>query len=133
MIVNDPAVLAEVTVAFARYEAALAQNDAAMLDNLFWRSPRALRYGVGESFYGHDAIAAYRAARPNGVPPRTILRTVITTFGYEFATANIEAIRSGADQIIRQSHAWVRFPEGWRIVAAHVSLAAASNQALLPR
>jgi len=120
--VNDPETLAEVTAAFAAYEAALMANDVATLDGLFWASPHTVRYGVGEMLYGQDEILAFRRARPGGSPQRVLTRTVITTFGPDFATANTEFVREGASRIGRQSHAWVRLPEGWRIVAAHVSL-----------
>jgi hypothetical protein len=120
--INDPEVLAEVTAAFEAYEAALMANDVEALDALFWASPQVLRYGVGENLYGKDEILAFRKARPGGAAQRTLTRTVITTFGRDFATANTEFLRPGSGQTGRQSHAWARLPEGWRIVAAHVSL-----------
>lgn len=122
MQINIPSVLAEVRAQFARYEEALTGNDVAVLDELFWRSPHTLRYGVAENLYGSDAIAAFRAARPGQGLQRTVTRTVITTFGEDFATANIEFVRGDSDRVGRQSQAWVRTPEGWRVVAAHVSL-----------
>ncbi len=122
MIVNDPAVLAEVTAAFDRYEHALVTNDVAALDELFWDSPLTLRYGAGESLYGYDAIAAFRAARAATGLARTIVRRVITSYGSTMATANMEFVREGSDRIGRQSQTWVRMPEGWRVVAAHVSV-----------
>ena len=126
MIIDDPATLAEVTAAFDRYERALVDNDVAVLDELFWSSPQTLRYGPGENLYGHDAIAAFRAARPSAGLARTVTRTVITTYGPSTATANIEFTRDGSARIGRQSQTWVKMPEGWRIVAAHVSLMDAS-------
>jgi hypothetical protein len=122
MVINDPEVLAEVGAAFAAYESALMANDIPALDALFWQSDQVLRYGVGETLYGKDEIDAFRKARPGGSPRRTLTRTVITTFGRDYATANTEFVREGASRIGRQSHAWVRLPQGWRIVAAHVSL-----------
>ncbi len=122
MIVDDPTTMAEVTAAFEAYEAALMANDIAVLDALFWESSKALRYGVGETLYGTAEIQAFRKARPGGSPPRRILRRSITTFGTDFATANIEFMREGGGPIGRQSQCWVRLPEGWRITAAHVSL-----------
>ena len=122
MTVNDPQVVAEVQAAFAAYEQALMTNDVRALDALFWASPQVLRYGVGETLHGQDEIAAFRRARPGGSPQRTLTRTVITTFGADYATANTEFVREGSTRIGRQSHAWVRLPEGWRIVAAHVSM-----------
>ena len=119
--VNNPAALAEVEAAFARYEAALAANDVAVLDELFHDAPETLRYGIGENLHGAAEIRAYRASRPHGPPPRDVLRQVVTTFGQDFAVANISFRPEGSDRIGRQSQSWVRFPEGWRIVAAHVS------------
>jgi hypothetical protein len=117
--INKPNVLVEVTAAFRRYEAALVGNDIATLNELFWDSPHTLRYGVGENLYGHEAIAGFRAARsPLGLA-RELRDTVITTFGDAFAVTNTEFLRNGGEG--RQSQAWVRRPEGWRIVAAHVS------------
>lgn len=124
MRINDPAVLAEVTAAFDSYEAALMGNDVKALDALFWDSEQVIRYGVGENLYGSAEIAAFRLARPGGSPQRVLTRTVITTFGSDYATANTEFVRAGADRIGRQSHAWARMPQGWRIVAAHVSMVA---------
>ena len=124
MQINLPEVLADVTAAFARYEAALISNDVAVLDELFWNSPHTLRYGAGENLYGYDEIRAFRAARPAVGLAREVLRTVITTYGTDFATANIEFRREGAARIGRQSQTWARTPAGWRVVAAHVSLMA---------
>ena len=122
MIVNEPSVLAEVTAAFAAYEAALMANDTQALDALFWASPHVLRYGASENLYGQDEIAAFRQARPGGAPQRRLTHRVITTFGSDFATANTEFLQIGTGRVGRQSHTWVRLPEGWRIVAAHVSM-----------
>jgi hypothetical protein len=115
-------VVAEVTAAFDRYEKALTGNDVAVLDELFWDDPRTLRYGATENLYGYDEIMAFRAARPAVGLARTLQRTVVTTFGRDFATVNTEFTRTGNPRIGRQSQAWVRRPEGWRIVCAHVSL-----------
>lgn len=122
MDVNLPDVLAEVTAAFERYEVALVSNDVSVLDELFWNSPHTLRYGVGENLYGYDAIRDFRATRPAQGLQRTVLRTVITTYGRDFATANIEFRRAGSDKTGRQSQTWMRTAEGWRVVSAHVSL-----------
>ena len=124
MMINLPEVLAEVTAVFERYEAALVGNDVAVLDELFWNSPHTLRYGATENLYGFDEIRAFRAGRPSAGLARTLGRTAITTFGRDFATANTEFHRAGSDRIGRQSQTWVRTPEGWRVVAAHVSLMA---------
>lgn len=120
--INIPEVLAEVQAVFARYEAALVGNDRATLDELFWNSPHTLRYGFSENHYGHADIAAFRASLPVQSPPRELLRTVITTYGRDFATTNVEFRREGSGQTGRQSQTWMRTAEGWRVVAAHVSL-----------
>jgi hypothetical protein len=119
--VNIPDVLAEVTAVFERYEAALVANDVAVLDELFWRSPSVLRFSPDASLYGYEAIAAFRAGRSPAGLARQLRRTVITSFGHDFATANTEFVREG-QPVGRQSQTWVRFAEGWRIVAAHISM-----------
>lgn len=121
MDVNLPDVLAEVTAAFERYEVALVTNDVVVLDELFWHSPHTLRYGATENLYGFDEIRAFRAARPSTGLARTLDRTVITTYGRDFATANTEFHRTGSERTGRQSQTWMRTPEGWRVVSAHVS------------
>ncbi|ARU06948.1 DUF4440 domain-containing protein [Comamonas serinivorans] len=124
MQINLPEVHADVAAQFARYEQALTGNDVAVLDELFWRSPHTLRYGATENLYGYEAIAGFRAGRSAQGLARTVLKTVITTYGHDFATANIEFQREGSDRIGRQSQTWLRTPEGWRVVSAHVSLLA---------
>ena len=122
MEINLPDVVAEVTAAFDRYEVALVTNDVSVLDELFWNSPHTLRYGATENLYGYDAIRAFRAGRPAQGLARTLLKTVITTYGHDFATANVEFQREGSAKTGRQSQTWARTSEGWRVVAAHVSL-----------
>jgi len=126
MEINIPSVVAEVTAAFNRYEKALNTNDVATLDELFWQSPHTLRYGVGEQLYGYDEIAAFRAGRDPGAGgaavKRELLKLWVVTYGHDFGTANCEFLRHGASKTGRQSHTWMRTSEGWRIVAAHVSL-----------
>lgn len=122
MTVNNPATLAEVVAAFQRYETALVSNDLATLDELFWHSPHTLRYGVGENLYGYEAIAVFRSARPAAGLARRLSRTIITTYGTDPATANTEFHREGVYRVGRQGQSWVRMPEGWRVVSAHVSL-----------
>ncbi len=122
--INRPEVVAEVEAAFARYEDALVNNKVEVLDELFWNSPTTLRYGATENLYGYGEIQAFRAARPAQGLARVLLRTVITTYGRDFATANCEFRRDGSARTGRQSQTWMRTPEGWRVVAAHVSLLA---------
>jgi len=123
MQINLPEVMAEVEQAFARYESALIRNDTAELQALFRASPQTIRYGIGENLYGHDEIGAFRAARSPVGLPRRLSRTVITTYGRDFATASTLFHRDSAPgKIGRQMQSWVRMPEGWRVVAAHVSM-----------
>jgi hypothetical protein len=122
--INRPDVLREVREVFARYEQALVGNDTEALDTLFWHSEAVVRYGATENLVGIEAIRAFRAARSSVGLARTLDRTVITTFGSDFATAMTEFRRDGNARIGRQSQTWVRFAEGWRVVAAHVSLIA---------
>jgi len=120
--VNIPAVLHEVEAAFARYEDALVNNKVDVLDDLFWASPLTVRYGTNENLVGIEAIRTFRAARSPAGLARTLSRTVITTYGHDFATAMTEFHRATTAKTGRQSQTWVRFPDGWRVVAAHVSL-----------
>lgn len=125
MDVNLPDVHAEVSALFARYEDALVNNRLEVLDALFWTSEHTVRYGVAENLYGIDAIRAFRAARSTQNLSRTLSNTVITTFGRDTATAMTEFRREGGTKLGRQSQTWVRVhpgAQGWRIVAAHVSL-----------
>ena len=123
MEIDLPDVLAEVTAEFARYERALVANNVAVLDQLFRDDCRTLRYGVGENLYGHGEIASFRAARlPVGLMRKTS-RTVITAYGRDTAVASTLFYRDSAPgKVGRQMQTWVRFAEGWRIVAAHVSI-----------
>lgn len=120
--INQPQVHAEVSAAFYRYEAALVSNDVAVLDALFWHDPRTVRLGASENLYGIDEIRAFRAARPAAGLQRTLRNTLITTFGDDYAVCSTEFTREGSDRIGRQQQTWIRFADGWRIVAAQVSL-----------
>jgi hypothetical protein len=124
MDIDLPDVLAEVTAQFARYEAALVSNDVAVLDELFRNDSRTLRYGINENLYGYEEIMAFRAGRsPVGLMRKTA-RTVITSYGRDTAVASTLFYRDawGGAKVGRQMQTWVRFAEGWRIVAAHVSI-----------
>ena len=122
MQIDIPDVVAEVRAAFERYERALVTNDVATLDEIFRNDPRTMRYGQSENLYGHKEIAAFRAARASAGLARTLSRTVITTFGRDFAVASTLFHRPTAPgKVGRQTQTWVRFAEGWRIVVGHVS------------
>jgi len=123
MEVDRPDVLAEVTAAFERYEKALGENDVPVLNAIFRVDPRTIRYGGGENLYGHAEIAAFRGARSPAGLARTISRTVITTYGRDFAVASTLFHRASTPgKLGRQQQTWVRFPDGWHVVAAHVSM-----------
>ena len=124
MEINIPGALAELTEAFRGYENALSSNEPERLNGYFWESPNAIRYGVAENLYGHDEIAAYRLRRAQvgGAPDRKVIREVITSYGRDFGTTCIDYVRTESGLAGRQSQTWARMPEGWRIVAAHVSL-----------
>ncbi len=119
---NIPEVHAELTAAFNRYEDALVNNKVEILDELFWNHPSTMRFGVTENLWSYAEIQDFRASRPTYGLYRTLQNTRITTFGRDYGVANTEFRREGSNRIGRQSHSWVRMPEGWRIVAAHVSL-----------
>jgi AtzH-like len=123
MDIDLPDVVAEVKAAFARYEKALVTNDVATLDAIFHNDPRTIRYGGAENLYGFGEIEAFRAARSPAGLARTLSRIVITTFGRDFAVASTLFERAAAPgKIGRQMQTWVRFADGWHVVAAHVSV-----------
>jgi hypothetical protein len=119
--INIPEVVAEVTAVFERYERALTANDIAVLDELFWNDTRVVRFTLHDNGYGFEAIARSRRARGPDDLERRLGHTVITTFGRDMATANTEFERMQSGRRGRQSQTWVRMPEGWRVVSAHVS------------
>jgi hypothetical protein len=122
MQVDLPEVVAEVKAAFARYEMALVSNDVATLDALFHDDARTIRYGGAENLYGYGQIKAFRGARSSAGLERTLSKTVITTYGRDFAVASTLFHRpTTPGKVGRQMQTWVRFAEGWRVVAAHVS------------
>ncbi len=121
--IDDPEVHADMTAVFARYEKALVENDVTVLDELFWQDGRTIRYGIGENLYGAGEILAFRKARSPAGLSRMLDRTVITTYGRDFATASTLFRRDTAPgRIGRQMQTWVRMDGGWRVVAAHVSI-----------
>jgi hypothetical protein len=120
MTINDPATIAELAELYPLYEAALVRNDVETLTAMFWDSPHAIRLGAAENLYGTAEIEAFRKSRPGTGLARRILRQEIRTFGRDYGCITIEFERNAT--IGRQSQVWVRLPEGWRIVQAHVSL-----------
>ena len=124
MQINDPSVVAELQELYPKYEAALMANDAETLTRMFWASPHAMRFGVTENLYGIDEIEAFRKSRSPVNLARTVKRLDIVTFGRDFGSVTLEFERVANGKTIsgRQSQVWVRLPEGWRIVSAHVSV-----------
>ncbi len=123
MEINLPDIVVEVKAAFDRYEQALIANDLDTLNEMFRDDPRTIRYGMAENLYGYAEIMSFRAGRAPVGLARTLSRTVITTYGREFATASTLFERATTPgKIGRQMQTWVKFPEGWRVAAAHVSL-----------
>jgi len=123
MIIDDPETKAEIEALFADYERALLANDVAALDRFFLVRECAIRYGSGENLYGYEAIKAFRAARSPAGLARMLERTSIVTYGRDCAIAATLFRRDNAPgKVGRQMQTWIRFSEGWRIVAAHVSI-----------
>ena len=124
MLINDPETVAELHALYPRYETALVNNDAETLTQMFWTSPHAMRFGVTENLHGIAEIAAFRKGRSPVNLARKIRRLDIVTFGRDYGSITLEFERTVDARTVsgRQSQVWVRFPEGWRIVAAHVSL-----------
>jgi hypothetical protein len=122
MEINLPDVVAEVRAAFERYEIALVSNDVATLDALFHDDPRTIRYGGTENLYGYEEIMAFRSARSSAGLGRDLTRTVITTYGHDVGVASTLFYRASLPgKVGRQMQTWIRFPDGWKVVAAHVS------------
>jgi hypothetical protein len=124
MIINDPNVIAELSALSLRYEHALVTNDVDTLVNMFWDSPRVMRFGANENIYGTAELEAFRKARPAASLARKVTRLDIVSFGRDFASITLEFERILTGDVVRgrQSQMWVRMPHGWRIVSAHVSL-----------
>jgi Protein of unknown function (DUF3225) len=122
MIINDPEVVREIEAEFAGYDRALGANDVAALNGYFFDSPFTIRYGIAENLYGYSEIQAYRAAATASETGPKRERTVITTYSKDFATVSMLSRSSQPGKIGRTMQTWVRFPQGWRIVAAHVSI-----------
>ena len=123
-LINDPDTVAELRELYPRYEHALVTNDVDTLMNMFWTSPYVARFGPSESLYGIGEIEAFRKGRSPVNLARTITRLEIVAFGKDFASITVAFEREIGGQVTRgrQSQTWVRLPEGWRIVFAHVSL-----------
>ena len=125
MLINDPATVAELAVLYPLYETALVTNDVPTLTAMFWNSPHVMRFGVTENLYGTAELEAFRASRPSVGLARTVKRLDIVAFGTDYGSITLEFERATPDGRLirgRQSQVWARMPEGWRIVAAHVSL-----------
>jgi hypothetical protein len=121
--VNDPAVVAEVTQLYLKYEEALCKNNLEVMDSLFWDASEVVRFGITENLYGSEEIRNFRTSRPNPKIEREISNLKVVTFGKDAATVTLEFRRiiDGVERFGRQSQTWYRFPQGWKVVSAHVS------------
>ncbi len=124
MTINDPEVIAELEALYPEYEQALVTNDVEKLVAMFWDGQQVMRFGATENLYGPEELEAFRKARPAANLARTMKRLEIVSFGHDFASITLEFERSADQRTVRgrQSQVWLRFPQGWRIVQAHVSL-----------
>ena len=125
MTINDPATVAELAELYPKYETALVNNDVETLTAMFWHSDQVMRFGVTENLYGFEELEAFRKSRPSVGLARTVTRLDIVAFDTDFGSITLEFERHGKDGALirgRQSQVWARLAEGWRIVAAHVSL-----------
>jgi len=124
MTINDPDIVAELAALYPRYETALVTNDVSPLVEMFWSGDQVQRFGVSENLYGPAELEAFRKSRPAANLARTVTRLDIASFGRDFASITLEFERATPNGPVRgrQSQVWVRLPEGWRIVQAHVSL-----------
>jgi len=122
--INLPDVVAELRELYPRYEQALVSNDVDTLVAMFWFAPEVMRFGATENLYGQEELEAFRKSRPAVNLARTVRRLEIVSFGRDFGSITLEFERDASNGVVRgrQSQVWVRFPEGWRIVSAHVSL-----------
>ena len=122
---DSPAnLIAELTQLYRIYETALCTNDLATLDALFWESADVVRFGATENLYGIDEIRQFRQNRPTQDLAREISHLTVVPFGDDMAAITLEFRRTiqGVARSGRQSQFWRKFPQGWRIVSAHVSL-----------
>jgi Protein of unknown function (DUF3225) len=124
MKINDPEVVAELQALYPQYERALVTNNVEKLVEMFWTGSEVMRFGITENLYGPEELETFRKRRPATDLVRNVKRLDIVSFGRDFASITLEFERSTSTEMIRgrQSQVWVRLPEGWRIVQAHVSL-----------
>jgi hypothetical protein len=124
MVINDAETVAELERLYPEYERALVTNDVDTLTAMFWAAPQVMRFGVTENLYGIEELEAFRKGRSPANLARKVVRQDIVTFGTDFGSVTLEFEREKDGKVTRgrQSQTWVRFDEGWRVVAAHVSL-----------
>ncbi|AFZ02815.1 oxalurate catabolism protein HpxZ [Calothrix sp. PCC 6303] len=123
-LINHPATVAEVTELYLEYEAALCSNNLKIMDELFWNSADVVRFGLAENLYGTEEIRNFRNNRPSFQLQRQISHLQVITFGNDTASVTLEFKRiiDGVERSGRQSQMWYKFPQGWKVVSAHVSL-----------
>jgi len=122
--INHPDLISELTSLYLQYETALVENDIATMDSLFWDSPHVVRFGATENLYGSEAVRTFRQNRPPKNLAREIFNLTVVTFADDTAAITLE-FRRKIDGVLRhgrQSQMWRKFPDGWKVVSAHVSL-----------
>jgi ketosteroid isomerase-like protein len=124
---NEPDVLAEVREAFDAYEAALGANDVDALDEWFWPDERVVRFAFGEVQRGWAEVSAARRALSRQTPPRTAESVDVVVLGPDAAFVLAVFRLDGSGRRVHQSQAWARLEGSWRVVAAHVSSASATD------
>jgi len=126
--INEPSVLFALQQVCEQYERALVEHDFVTLDALFWHDERVVRFGLYESLYGFDSIASFRRARSVAGIARERKRVVVTCFEDRFGTYSAEDLRENG-RVGRVMQTWMRMDDGWKVVAAHVSvIAGATNE-----
>lgn len=103
------------------YEAALRRNDVDVLMAMFWLHPDVLRFGIADQQHGGDELRAWRMTAPAVAPDRMTLSRHVVALAPGVVAVDITFADDDA-MIGRQSQTWVRFPQGWRIARAHVSV-----------
>lgn len=108
--------------AFWAYETALMADDLPTLDALFAPGPDTLRGDAAGLLVGHEAISSFRGGR-GGAPARRIVRVEVRALGERHAVvvAITELLRGGRGQ---QTQVWERGEDAWKVVVAHVAVAA---------
>ena len=118
--VSRAEVVEAVRAEFDAYEAALVAGDHEVLDNAFWASSAAVRFGVRDRQSGAEEIRRWRAEQ-GPLVGRSLSGTQVVGLGNDVAVVTTLFGYPSTAAEGRQTQVWARLPEGWRIVSAHVS------------